>query len=125
MNLKIHHVAIIASDYAASKHFYVDILGLPIVRENFRAERGSWKLDLQLGDAELELFSMPSPPPRVTNPEAAGLRHLSFYVADVAACVAQLEAQGVKCEPVRMDEYTNKAFTFFFDPDGLPLELHE
>ena len=125
MKLSIHHVAIIASDYAASKHFYVDILGLPVLRENFRAQRNSWKLDLQLADAELELFSMPDPPPRVTNPEAAGLRHLSFYVPDVAACVQTLAAQGVTCEPVRIDEYTGKPFTFFFDPDGLPLELHE
>ena len=125
MNLRIHHVAVICSDYEKSKHFYTEILGLPIVRENYRAARDSWKLDLQLGDAELEIFSMPNPPLRVTGPEAAGLRHLAFYVSSVADTVAALAAKGVVCEPVRMDEYSGKPFTFFFDPDGTPLELHE
>ncbi len=125
MNLKIHHIAVICSDYEKSRHFYTEILGLPIVRENYRAARDSWKLDLQLGDAELEIFSMPNPPLRVTGPEAAGLRHLAFYVSSVADTVAALAAKGVVCEPVRMDEYSGKPFTFFFDPDGTPLELHE
>ena len=125
MNLRIHHVAVICSDYEKSKHFYTEILGLPVVRENYRADRNSYKLDLQLGEAELELFSMPNPPLRVTNPEAAGLRHLAFFVESVTDTVALLTAKGVFCEPVRIDEYSGKPFTFFFDPDGTPLELHE
>ncbi|MEG2931210.1 MAG: VOC family protein [Ruthenibacterium sp.] len=125
MELSIHHVAIITGDYAASRHFYVELLCLPIVRENYRAARDSWKLDLQLGDAELEIFSMKNPPARLTQPEAAGLRHLAFYVDSVADAVAELAQKGIVCEPVRRDEYSNKPFTFFFDPDGLPLELHE
>ena len=125
MELHIHHIAIIATDYAASKRFYTEVLGLPIVREHYRADRDSWKLDLQLGDAELELFSMPNAPARVTMPEAAGLRHLAFFVPSVADAVAQLAEKEIVCEPVRLDPYTQKPFTFFFDPDGLPLELHE
>lgn len=125
MNLRIHHVAVICSDYEKSKHFYTEILGLPVVRENYRADRNSYKLDLQLGEAELELFSMPNPPLRVTNPEAAGLRHLAFFVESVTDTVTRLTAKGVFCEPVRIDEYSGKPFTFFFDPDGTPLELHE
>ena len=109
MNLSVHHVAVIVSDYAAAKHFYVDLLGLPVVRENCRGN-GLWKLDLRLGDGELE---------------AAGLRHLAFRVDSVAEAVAELAAKGIACEPVRMDEYSRKPFTFFRDPDGLPLELHE
>lgn len=122
---KIHHVAIIASDYEKSKHFYTNILELPIIRENYRQERDSYKLDLQLGTSEIELFSFPNPPERPTTPEAVGLRHLCFYTADVEAAVRKLEAKGIACEPIRMDAYTNKKFTFFQDPDGLPLELHE
>ena len=122
---KIHHVAIIASDYEKSKHFYTEILELPIIRENYRADRDSYKLDLQVGTSEIELFSFPTPPERPTTPEAVGLRHLCFYTADVAATVLELEAKGVMCEPIRLDAYTNKKFTFFKDPDGLPLELHE
>lgn len=122
---KIHHVAIIASDYEKSKHFYTQILELPIIRENYRQERDSYKLDLQIGDSEIELFSFPNTPARPTTPEASGLRHLCFYTADVEAAVEKLEAKGVSCEPIRMDEYTHKKFTFFRDPDGLPLELHE
>ena len=122
---KIHHVAIIASDYAASKKFYTEILELPIIRENYRAERDSYKLDLQLGESEIELFSFPNPPARPNTPEAVGLRHLCFYVADVEAVVAELNRKGVETEPIRLDDYTNKKFTFFQDPDGLPLELHE
>ena len=126
MEWRVHHVAIIASDYAVSKRFYTETLGLPVLRETYRAGRDSWKLDLALADdAELELFSMPDPPPRVTNPEAAGLRHLCFRVDDVEAAAAELAAKGVPCQPVRTDEVSGGRFTFFFDPDGLPLELHE
>lgn len=121
----IHHVAIIASDYARSRHFYAEILGLPVIREHFRAERQSWKCDLALGDAAIELFSFPDPPPRPSRPEAQGLRHLAFVVADLDAAVARLTAAGVEVEPVRVDPYTDRRFTFFADPDGLPLELYE
>lgn len=126
MNWRVHHVALIAADYEKSKHFYTQLLGLPVLRETYRAARDSWKLDLALADgAQLELFSMPDPPKRVTNPEAAGLRHLCFAVDDVEAAVAELAAKGIPCEPVRTDEVSGGRFTFFFDPDGLPLELHE
>lgn len=127
MQLKrIHHVAIICSDYAVSKAFYVDVLGLRIVAEHYRAERQSWKLDLALASGEqIELFSFPSPPPRPTRPEARGLRHLAFSVDNVAACKAWLEDRGIPVEPVRVDEYTGRRFTFLADPDGLPIELYE
>lgn len=125
IQLHVHHVAIIASDYAVSKHFYTQVLGLRVLRENYRAARDSWKLDLQLGDAELEIFSMPGAPARLTSPEAVGLRHLAFHVNSVADAVKELAAKGVVCEPIRIDAYTQKPFTFFKDPDGLPLELHE
>ncbi|MDB6453906.1 SMU1112c/YaeR family gloxylase I-like metalloprotein [Falsirhodobacter sp. 20TX0035] len=122
----VHHVAIICTDYARSKAFYCDLLGARVVAENFREARRSWKLDLRLPDGTgLELFSFPDPPPRPNRPEAAGLRHLAFAVKDVEAGKAWLEAQGVVVEPVRMDEHTGCAFTFFTDPDGLPLELYE
>jgi glyoxylase I family protein len=121
----IHHVAIIASDYAASKRFYTEVLGLAVIAETFRAERASWKLDLRLGDAQIELFTFPDAPPRPTRPEAQGLRHLAFAVSDLDAAVARLEGQGVVCEPIRIDELTDRRFTFFQDPDGLPLELYE
>ena len=121
----IHHVAIIASDYAASKRFYTEVLGLAVIAETFRAERGSWKLDLRLGDAQIELFTFPGAPPRPTRPEAQGLRHLAFSVTDLDAAAARLEGAGVVCEPVRIDELTGRRFTFFQDPDGLPLELYE
>ncbi|HEY3665264.1 MAG TPA: VOC family protein [Polyangiaceae bacterium] len=123
---RIHHAAIICSDYPRSKHFYSEVLGLRIVSEVFRAERGSHKLDLALPDGtQIELFSFPSPPPRPSYPEACGLRHLAFEVPDLAASVDRLEAQGVPTEPIRIDEYTGRRFTFFADPDGLPLELYE
>ncbi len=126
MLLRIHHAAIICSDYARSKHFYTRVLGLRIVAEHLRAERQSWKLDLALPDgAQIELFSFPSPPPRPSRPEAQGLRHLAFAVQDVAQCKRDLEAQGVVVEDVRVDEYTGRRFVFFADPDGLPLELYE
>ncbi|MGI5959495.1 MAG: VOC family protein [Massiliimalia sp.] len=121
----IHHVAIIVSDYEASKHFYVDLLGFEIIRENVRKDRGDVKLDLKLGDSELEIFGVPTAPKRVTRPEACGLRHLAFRVASVEETVKELHALGIETEPIRVDEFTQKPMTFFFDPDGLPLELHE
>lgn len=127
MNLSIiHHVALIVSDYEVSKDFYVNKLGFSIVRENFRPERNDWKLDLRVNDTtELEIFGVKNPPARVTEPEAAGLRHLAFYTDDVEAAAAELEAKGIAVEPVRVDEFSNRKFTFFADPDGLPIELHE
>jgi len=122
----LHHVAIIASDYARSKRFYTEVLGLRVVAEHFRAERDSWKLDLALPDGtQVELFSFPSPPARVSRPEACGLRHLALRVTDIEAAIAHLQAHGVPTEPVRVDEYTGRRFTFFADPDDLPLELYE
>ena len=124
--LGLHHVALICSDYAASKRFYTEILGLEILAETYRAARDSHKLDLAVnGQYVLELFSFPSPPPRPSYPEAAGLRHLAFAVPDVAAAIRHLAAHGVPCEPVRVDEFTGRRFTFFADPDGLPLEFYE
>ena len=121
----IHHVAIIVSDYKASREFYVDKLGFEVVRENYRADRGDWKLDLRIGQSELEIFGRPNSPARVTNPEACGLRHLAFRVKSVAEAAARLNALGVATEPIRQDPYTHCAMTFFKDPDGLPLEIHE
>ena len=124
--LRTHHVAVICSDYERSKRFYTHVLGLEVIAEAYRAARDSYKLDLRLPDGtQIELFSFPNPPPRPSYPEACGLRHLAFEVADVAAAVAHLEAHGVAVEPVRVDEYTGKRFTFFADPDGLPLEVYE
>lgn len=114
------------SDYARAKAFYVDLLGLKILAENHRADRDSWKLDLGLPDgSQLELFSFPNPPARASRPEACGLRHLAFEVADIDAEVAELKAADVDVEPLRVDEFTGARFTFFADPDGLPLELYE
>ncbi|MFN7117332.1 MAG: VOC family protein [Saprospiraceae bacterium] len=122
----IHHIAIICTDYARSKAFYTDILGLSIIQEVYRAERQSYKLDLALnGQYIIELFSFPNPPARPSRPEAAGLRHLAFRVENVEATVKILQAKGIEIEPIRIDEYTNKKFTFFADPDGLPIELYE
>lgn len=124
--LGCHHVAVIASDYARSKHFYAVVLGLEVVREVYRTERRSYKLDLRLlGGVQIELFSFRDPPPRPNYPEACGLRHLAFAVADLEIAVAHLSRHGVACEPVRVDEHTGRRFTFFRDPDGLPLELYE
>jgi glyoxylase I family protein len=127
MNLTgIHHVAIIASNYERSKRFYTETLGFKVIAENYRAERDSYKLDLRLQDGtQIELFSFPSPPPRPSRPEACGLRHLAFRVPNVDAAVAHLQAHGVAVEAIRIDEYTGRRFTFFADPDGLPLELYE
>ncbi|EEX64677.1 VOC family protein [Vibrio metoecus] len=123
---RIHHAAIICSDYPCSKAFYTEILGLRVVAENYRAARDSYKLDLALPDgSQIELFSFPNAPERPSFPEAQGLRHLAFVVDDVAEIKAQLEQQGVSVEPIRIDEYTGKAYTFFADPDGLPLELYQ
>lgn len=124
--LKIHHVAIICSDYERSRNFYTNILGFDIQSEHFRAERNSWKADLLLhGQYVIELFSFDNPPARVSNPEALGLRHLAFATADLDASIESLAAHGVTTEPVRIDEFTGKRFTFFRDPDNLPLELYE
>lgn len=122
---KIHHVAIISSDYQAAKAFYVTKLGLPLLREVYRPDRKDHILTLLVGDVEVELFVMENPPRRVTNPEARGLRHLAFHVADIEQAAAWLNALGIETEPVRLDPFTNKRMTFFRDPDGLPLELHE
>lgn len=121
----VHHVAIIVSDYQRARAFYVDTLGFEVIRENYRPQRDDWKLDLRLGDMELEIFGMANAPKRPSYPEACGLRHLAFRVEDIEPAVAWLQTRGVNCEPIRVDEYTNKRMTFFHDPDGLPLELHE
>lgn len=122
----IHHVAIICSDYAIAKQFYHERLELPIIAEHYRAERDSWKLDLQLPNgSQLELFSFPNAPARPSRPEAQGLRHLCFAVRDVAASVAWLQTKGIVCEEIRIDPYTQRAYTFFQDPDGQPLEIYQ
>lgn len=123
---KIHHVAIICSDYHKSKDFYVKILGCKVIQETFRAARNSYKLDLRVGNGDaIELFSFPDPPPRVNNPEARGLRHLAFAVADLDAAVNYLQNKQIAVEDIRIDEITGKRFAFFRDPDNLPLELYE
>ena len=122
---EVHHVAIIVSDYEKSRAFYVDKLELPIIRENYREDREDYKLDLQVGDIELEIFGVKNPPKRVTNPEACGLRHLAFKVDDIEEAVKWLNEKGIETEPIRWDSYTQKRMTFFRDPDDLPLELHE
>jgi len=123
---RIHHIAIIGSDYQRSRRFYTETLGLRLIAEHYRAERQSYKADLALPDgSQIELFSFPQPPARPTRPEACGLRHLAFAVDDVARCKAELEARGVAVEEVRVDEYTGRRFVFFADPDGLPLELYQ
>ena len=122
----IHHLAIIASDYGRSRHFYHEVLGLPIINETLREARHSWKLDLALPDgSQLELFSFPAPPARPSRPEACGLRHLAFRVKALEPVIAHLQRHQIAVEPVRVDELTGKRFTFFADPDGLPLELYE
>lgn len=122
----VHHIAIIVSDYEESKRFYTDVLGLEITREVFRAERQSHKLDLSLnGNYVIELFSFPNPPKRLSRPEATGLRHLAFEVDDIQATVDFLTSKNTIPEPVRIDEFTGKKFTFISDPDGLPIEFYE
>lgn len=124
--LKVHHIAIICSDYQRSKSFYVDVLGCSVISEHYREEKQSYKLDLAIaGVYTIELFSFPHPPPRVSRPEAAGLRHLAFAVRDIEAAVTALEERGIPAEAIRTDEFTGKRFSFFADPDGLPIELYE
>jgi len=123
---RVHHIAIICSDYEKSKHFYTEVLGLKVLQEVYREARQSYKLDLQVGDHyQIELFSFPEPAARPSRPEAAGLRHLAFEVDDVEAAKQEIEKHGVVVEDIRVDEFTGKRFTFFTDPDGLPVELYE
>ena len=123
---RIHHIAIITSDYDKTIDFYVNKLGFNIIRENYRLERKDWKLDLKINEfTELEIFVESNPPKRVNRPEACGLRHLAFYVDSVEQTVSELEKVGINCEAIRFDDYTGKKMTFFHDPDGLPLEIHE
>lgn len=122
----VHHIAIICSNYEESKDFYVNKLGFRIIREVYREKRNSYKLDMEIsGRYQLELFSFPNPPERVDRPEACGLRHLAFETDDVEKASREIKERGIKIEPIRIDEYTGKKFTFFFDPDGLPLEVYE
>ncbi len=122
----VHHIAIICSNYDVSKKFYTEVLGCTIVKETYRAERDSYKLDLAInGSYIIELFSFPNPPARPSQPESCGLRHLAFSVKDIEVSIASLASKGVTCEPIRIDALTNKRFTFFADPDGLPLEIYE
>jgi glyoxylase I family protein len=123
---KIHHVAIICKDYEASKHFYTNILGFTIVAENYRKERDSYKLDLAVnGTYAIELFSFPNPPARPSRPEAQGLRHIAFEVPDIDETVAWLVQNNIEVEPIRVDEFTGRRFTFIADPDDLPVEFYE
>ena len=122
---EIHHIAIIGSDYEKTKHFYVEILGFEVIAENYREEREDYNIDVRRGNIELELFIIKGRPKRVSYPEAYGLRHLAFKVDSVEEAAQELKNLGVETEPIRMDEFTGKKMTFFFGPDGLPLELHE
>lgn len=123
---KVHHIAIICSDYSKSKQFYIDILGLTVIQEIYREERDSYKLDLALnGDYIIELFSFPNPPKRPSRPEATGLRHLAFEVSNLDETVAFLNSKNIESEPIRIDEMTQKRFTFIADPDELPIEFYE
>lgn len=123
---RIHHVAIIASDYARSKLFYTETLGFRVIAETYREARRSHKLDLALPDgSQIEIFSFPDASPRPSRPEACGLRHLAFAVPDISECILELERKGISVEPLRVDEQTGRQYTFFSDPDGLPLELYE
>ena len=122
----IHHIAIIVSDIEKAREFYVQKLGFEVIRENYRAERGDWKLDLRVDEhTELEIFAEKNSPQRVTRPDACGLRHLAFRVESVEETVKELKSLGIECEPVRFDTYTKDKMTFFHDPDGLPIEIHE
>jgi len=123
---KLHHLAIICKDYEVSKNFYTKVLGFTIEKEVFRKDRQSFKLDLRLnGQYLLELFSFPDPPERLTRPESTGLRHIAFEVDDLEESMQSLEDKGLMVEPIRIDEFTLKRFTFLFDPDDLPIELYE
>jgi glyoxylase I family protein len=122
----VHHIAIICSDYAISKKFYTEKLGLSVVREVYREARDSYKLDLALGEQYIiELFSFPNPPKRTSMPEACGLRHIAFQVKDIEETVRQLSSENISSEPIRIDEFTGKKFTFIADPDDLPIEFYE
>ena len=122
----IHHIAIICADYNVSKHFYTEVLGFNIEREVYREARESYKLDLSLNGLYcIELFSFPNPPERPSRPEATGLRHIAFEVDDIEDSISYLKSKDVEAEPIRVDEFTGKRFTFFADPDGLPIELYE
>ncbi len=122
----VHHIAIIVSDIEKAREFYIKKLGFEAIRENYRKERDDWKLDLRVDEhTELEIFAEKNPPKRVNRPEACGLRHLAFRVASVEEIVKELDEIGIECEPIRTDTYTGEKMTFFFDPDGLPLEIHE
>ena len=122
----VHHVAIIVSDIEKAREFYVEKLGFEVIREIYRKERGDWKLDLRVDEhTELEIFAEKNPPKRVNRPEACGLRHLAFRVESVEETVKELAEMGIECEPIRTDSYTGEKMTFFSDPDGLPLEIHE
>ena len=122
----VHHIAIIISDIEKAREFYVEKLGFEVVRENYRKERDDWKLDLRVDEhTELEIFAEKNPPKRVNRPEACGLRHLAFQVESVEETVNELAEMGIECEPIRTDSFTGEKMTFFFDPDGLPLEIHE
>lgn len=126
MNLDtIHHIAINASDYQKTKEFYVEKLGFSIIREHYRKDKNDIKLDLQFGNQELEIFISDISPVRPSYPEALGLRHLAFKVVSVSEMVKELEMKQISCEPIRTDDFTGEKMTFFFDPDGLPLEIHE
>lgn len=122
---QIHHIAIICSNYDSAMDFYVNKLGFKVIANNYRKDKDDYKIDLQLGDSQIELFIVKNPPVRVSCPEACGLRHLAFTVADVDATVKELNLLGIETEPVRLDTFTHKKMTFFRDPDGLPLEIHE
>lgn len=122
---KIHHIAIIASNYERSKEFYVNILGFEVIRESYREDKESYKLDLRISDSEIELFSFENPPNRVTGPEACGLRHIAFEINNIDEAVSYLNSNNIEVEPIRIDEFTGKRFTFFKDPDNLPIELYE
>ena len=122
----VHYIAIIVSDIEKAREFYVEKLGFEVVRENYRRQRDDWKLDLRVDEhIELEIFAEQNPPKRVNRPEACGLRHLAFCVESVEETVKELAEMGIECEPIRTDSYTGEKMTFFFDPDGLPLEIHE
>ena len=122
----VHHIAIIVSDIDKAREFYIEKLGFEVVRENYRKERDDWKLDLRVDEhTELEIFTEKNSPKRVNRPEACGLRYLAFQVESVDEMVKELTEIGIECEPIRTDSYTGEKMTFFFDPDGLPLEIHE
>jgi glyoxylase I family protein len=123
---QVHHIAVICSDYARSKAFYTEVLGLAIIQEVYREERDSYKLDLALnGQYIIELFSFPNPPARPSRPEACGMRHLAFQVENLDLVVQEIQAHNLPIEPIRVDEFTGKRFTFMADPDDLPIEFYE